>query len=225
MRIAPPSFVYPATIVLLIFCAGVSAQGLTSYAELPKFEKVSERLFRGAQPRAGGVQRLAELGINTIINLRGASNSTRSEEAEARRVGLNYFNIALPNWGRPQDGRIRRILNIIGAPESGRVFVHCKEGLDRTGMVVALHRIMHEQWKTSDALAEAERVGMRRIQFWMRDYVEDYDRGVHAMAADRSGQHQEGTDEDFTDHVGDGVRIAEREVFRVRKILRRLPRL
>jgi protein tyrosine phosphatase (PTP) superfamily phosphohydrolase (DUF442 family) len=225
MRIAPSSFVNSPAIVLLLFCAAVSAQEVTSYAELPRFEKVSERLFRGAQPRAGGVQRLAELGINTVINLRGASNSTRAEEAEARRVGLNYFNISLPNWGRPQDGRIRRILDLIGAPESGRVFVHCKEGLDRTGMVVALHRIMHEQWKTSAALAEAERLGMRKIQFWMRDYVEDYDPGVHATAAGTSDHYEDTEDEDFSDRVGDGVRIAERGVFRVRKILRRLPRL
>ena len=120
---------------------------------------MSERLFRGAQPRAGGVQRLTELGINTVINLRGASNTTRAEEAEVRKAGLNYFNISLPNWGRPQDERMRRILDIIGAPESGRVFVHCKDGVDRTGMVVALHRIRHVGWKTGDALAEAERSG------------------------------------------------------------------
>jgi protein tyrosine phosphatase (PTP) superfamily phosphohydrolase (DUF442 family) len=226
MRVAPPSFVYSPVIVLLLFCAGVSAQDVTRYTELPRFEKVSERLFRGAQPRAGGVQRLAELGINTVINLRGASNTTRAEEVEVRRLGLNYFNISLPNWGRPQDERMRRILNIIGAPESGLVFVHCKDGVDRTGMVVALHRMKHEGWKTSDAVAEAERSGMRKIQFWMRDYVEDYDPEVQTTAAHTSGRYQDtDEDDDFSDRVGDGMRIAEREVFRVRKILRKLPRL
>jgi protein tyrosine/serine phosphatase len=208
MPIAPA-----AAVVLLLLCVGASAQDVTHHAELPRFAQVSERLFRGAQPRAGGVQRLAELGINTVINLRGASISTRAEEAEVRKFGLNYFNLSLPNWGRPQDGRIRRILEIIAAPESGRVFVHCKDGVDRTGTVVALHRITHLGWKTSDALAEAERVGMRRIQFWMRDYVEDYDSPVHTAT---SGYQD--SEDDLSDRVGSGVRIAEREVFRVRKI-------
>jgi len=221
MRIAPPSYVYSPAIVLLLFCASASAQDVTSYTELPRFQQVSERLFRGAQPREGGVQRLAELGINTVINLRGASNTTRVEEAEVRKMGLNYFNVSLPNWGRPQDARIRRVLDIIAAPESGRVFVHCKDGLDRTGTVVALHRITHLGWKTSDAVAEAQRVGMRRIQFWMRDYVEDYGSPVHRPAADTTGQYQESGD-DFSDHVGSGVRVAERGVFRVRRVLRRL---
>jgi protein tyrosine/serine phosphatase len=221
MHVAPR--LSPAVaIVLLLLCAGASAQDVTSsYAELPRFEQVSERLFRGAQPRPGGVQRLADLGINTVINLRGNSNSTRAEEAEVRKFGLNYFNLSLPNWGRPDNGRIRGILEIIAAPENGRVFVHCKDGLDRTGTVVALHRITHLGWKTSDALAEAERVGMRRIQFWMRDYVEDYDSPVQRPASAAAGQYQH-NDDDLSDHMGAGVRIAEREVFRVRKILRKL---
>jgi protein tyrosine/serine phosphatase len=221
MRIAPPSYVYSPAIVLLLFCASASAQDVTSHAELPRLQQVSERLFRGAQPRKGGVQRLAELGIDTVINLRGASNTTRAEEAEVRKMGLNYFNVSLPNWGRPHDARIRRVLDIIAAAESGRVFVHCKDGLDRTGTVVALHRITHLGWKTSDALAEAQRVGMRRIQFWMRDYVQDYDSPVHTPASQTAGQYQE-SDDDLSDHVGSGVRVAERGVFRVRRVLRRL---
>ena len=219
MRIAPRSYVSLSTataIVLLLLCAGASAQAVTNYAELPRFEQVSERLFRGAQPRAGGVQRLAELGINTVINLRGASNSTRAEEAEARKSGLNYFNLSLPNWGRPDDARIRRILDIIAAPESGKVFVHCKDGVDRTGTVVALHRKTHLGWTTREALAEAERHGMRKIQFWMRDYVEDYHPSPHTPGA-MAGQYHDSED-GFDDRVGSGVRIAEREVFRVRKI-------
>lgn len=215
----PPRLAPAVVIVLLLLCAGASAQD--SYIQLPRFGQVSERLFRGAQPRPGGVQRLAELGINTVINLRGTSNSTRAEEAEVRKFGLNYFNLSLPNWGRPDNGRIHRILEIIAAPASGRVFVHCKDGLDRTGTVVALHRITHLGWKTSDALAEAERVGMRKIQFWMRDYVEDCDSSVRKNASHTAGQYQ-GSDDDFDDHLGAGIRIAEREVLRVRRILRRL---
>src|SRR6185503_13109737 len=106
----------------ILLSATASAQETTSYGELPRFRQVSERLYRGAQPRNGGLSRLRELGINTVINLRGASAQTRAEEAEARALGLNYFNIALPNWGRPQDARVRRILEIIVAPENGRVF-------------------------------------------------------------------------------------------------------
>ena len=91
---------------------------------------------------------------------------------------------------------MRRVVGIIAAPESGRVFVHCKDGVDRTGTVVALHRIIHEGWKTDDALVEAERRGMRRIQYWMRDYVEDYGRRLREPGVDGAAQHR-GAGEDL----------------------------
>lgn len=209
----------PAAVgALLLLSTFASAQDVTDRAGLPRFHQVSERLFRGGQPRAGGIRRLAELGVNTVVNLRGASARTRSDEAEARALGLNYFNVPLPVWGRPDEARVRRVVEIIAAPESGRVFVHCKDGVDRTGTVVALYRIIHEGWKTGDALVEAERRGMRRIQYWMRDYVEDYGRRLRAPGAEAASQ-QTGTDEDLGDRVGAGVRVAEKKVFRARKVI------
>jgi protein tyrosine phosphatase (PTP) superfamily phosphohydrolase (DUF442 family) len=209
----------PAAVgALLLLSAFASAQDAADRAGLPRFHQVSERLFRGGQPRAGGIRRLAELGIDTVVNLRGAGERTRSDEAEARTLGLNYFNVPLPVWGRPDEARVRRVVEIIAAPESGRVFVHCKDGVDRTGTVVALYRIIHEGWKTDDALAEAERRGMRRIQYWMRDCVEDYGRRLRAPDSEAAAR-QPGADEDLGDRVGAGVRVAERKVFRARKVI------
>ena len=208
----------PAAVgALLLLSTFASAQDATDQTGLPRFHQVSEKLFRGGQPRAGGIRRLAELGIDTIVNLRGASARTRSDEAEARALGLNYFNVPLPVWGRPDEARVRRVVEIIAAPESGRVFVHCKDGVDRTGTVVALYRISHEGWKTDDALAEAGRRGMRRIQYWMRDYVEDYGRRLRDSGSEAAAR-QLNAGEDLGDRVGAGVRVAERKVFGARKV-------
>ena len=223
---SPRLFVLPTAFALLLaLSAAAAGQDAVGYHELPRFSQVGERLYRGAQPREGGLRRLAELGVNTVINLRGADDRTRSDEAEARALGLNYFNVPLPKWGRPDDAGVRRVLEIIDAPESGRVFVHCRDGVDRTGTVAAIYRITRDGWTTRDALAEAERRGMRRIQFWMRDYVEDYGplRGRGAGGAAR----QQVNDEDLGDRIGAGVRVAESKAFTARKtgmrVLRRVP--
>ncbi|HEU4710552.1 MAG TPA: tyrosine-protein phosphatase [Pyrinomonadaceae bacterium] len=208
-------YVYYAVLMLAFLSMPVFAQNAN--ADLPpRFQQVNERLYRSGQPREGSLSRLSELGINTIINLRGTSERTKAEEAAARALGLNYFNVALPNWGRPQDARVDRVLQIIAAPESGRVLVHCKDGVDRTGMIVALHRMMHEGWTKEQALAEAERSGMRRIQVWMRDYAEDYGDRVHKLGPQTSLT-SPAVHEDFDDLVGDGMRVVERETFRARK--------
>lgn len=190
-------------VALMLCSTTVSAQNAET--ELPRFQHVSDRLYRGAQPLAGGLRRLRELGIDTVVNLRGPGDITRAEEAEARELGLNYFNVPLPNWGRPQDDRVRRILLIIAAPQNGRVFIHCKDGVDRTGTIVALHRVAHEGWSSHAAVAEAERNGMRRIQFWMRDYAGEYGR----------------SNTDFDDRLGVGARIAETYLHRAPRVLRK----
>ena len=206
------------TLFTFALCAtAVFAQDASSNPELPKFQQVTDRLYRGGQPRDGGLRRLRELGVDTILNLRGTSKTTKAEEAEARALGFNYFNVPLPNWGRPQDERVRRALLIIAAPQNGRVFVHCKDGVDRTGTIVALHRVTYQGWKTSDALAEADVLGMRRYQYWMRDYAREYDARAHLFPYES----------DFDDRIGTGMRFVEKGAFRARKVgghwLRRAP--
>ena len=205
--------------LLLLFSSIASAQDATTTTELPRFQQVSEKLYRSGQPRAGGLARLRELGINTIINLRGASKTTRAEEVEARALEFNYFNVALPNWGRPQDTRVERILALISAPENGKVLVHCKDGVDRTGMIVALYRMKQEGRTANEALAEAERSGMRGYQFWMRDYVNDFGRRMAKLGAETALKSPR-ADDDFDDRIGDGMRIVERGTFRARKVTR-----
>jgi len=210
-------------VLLILLSATAYAQDTTTYAELPRFQQVSEKLYRSGQPRRGGLSRLHQLSINTIINLRGANELSRAEAAEAQALGLNYFNVELPRWGRPQDPRVTRILEIIAAPENGRVLVHCKDGVDRTGMIVAIYRMTHEGWTSTAALAEAERSGMRGIQFWMRDYAEDYGKRVVKLGPETALKSPR-FDENFGDRVGAGMRVVERETFRARKVAGRFLR-
>lgn len=55
---------------------------------------------------------------------------------------------------------------------SGINYVHCKHGVDRTGMVVASYRILIDDWKPFDAAIECLREGMHicylpwLIQLW-----------------------------------------------------------
>ena len=210
-------------LVLLLFAASVSAQDSTTYAELPRFHQVSERLYRGAQPTENGLSKLRDLGINTVINLRGANARTAAEETKVRAMGLHYFNVSLPNWGRPQDTRVAHILELIAAPENGRVFVHCKDGVDRTGMIVAIYRMTHDGWTSNRALAEADRLGMRRTQFWMRDYTEDYGDRVRKLGPE-TALTSPGGHEHFDDRVGASMRAVEKGAYTARKSVARFLR-
>jgi tyrosine-protein phosphatase SIW14 len=161
-------------ITLALLSSASLAQSKAGYKELPNYNKVSEKLYRGGQPLAGGVKRLAELGIRTIINLRGEDERTRAEQKEAEAAGLRYFSVSLPGLSRPSHQQVARLMELIDAPENGPVFIHCKRGSDRTGTVVAIYRITHEDWTAERATSEAKRHGMSWMEFGMKDYISDY---------------------------------------------------
>ena len=128
----------------------------------------------GAQPQRGGLKKLSELGIKTVINLRGASDDTRKEQAEAEASGMRYFNIPMSGLGRPSDEQMERALAVIDAKENWPVFVHCQRGADRTGVVIAVYRILRNQWTAEQAIYEAKRFGLAGLQFRKKDYISDY---------------------------------------------------
>jgi tyrosine-protein phosphatase SIW14 len=153
---------------------GSNSGGEALYPELPNFHEVNRQFYRGAQPRENGVQKLAALGIRTIINLRGDDEQTRAEQKAAEAAGLRYFSIPLPDLSRPPGERVERVMALINTAENQPVFVHCNHGKDRTGVIAAVYRITHDGWTAERAKAEARRYGMSWVQVGMKDYISDY---------------------------------------------------
>ena len=163
----------PALIVCGCFALSLAGQNKT-HEELPNFHEVNSQLYRGAQPKSGGIKRLGQMGVKTIVNLRSADESTRNEEAEARAAGLRYINIPFREFGRPTDEQVERVLNILNDSDNQPVFVHCRLGADRTGLVVAIYRITHDGWTSEKAKAEAKKYGMHPWEMAMKQYIRDY---------------------------------------------------
>lgn len=186
-----------AVTMLLLLGGTARAQKSSSgveaiYPELPNFHEVSRQFYRGAQPRPGGVHRLAALGIKTIINLRGDDEQTRAEQQAAAAAGLRYFSIPLPDLSRPTSESIERVMALVNASENQPVFVHCNHGKDRTGVIAAVYRITHDGWTSEQAKAEAKHYGMSWVQVGMKDFISDYYREwikLHPAATPRAASH------------------------------------
>jgi protein tyrosine/serine phosphatase len=162
------------TIVALLAFNAAAQNIEPDYPELPNFHKVNDGLYRGAQPKAGGLQKLRTLGIKTVINLRDDDAREQNEEREAKASGLEYFNIPLSNKSAPSDAQIEQALKLINTPANQPVFVHCKRGADRTGTIIATYRISHDGWTGERATAEAKHYGMGFWQLGMKDFISDY---------------------------------------------------
>ena len=141
---------------------------------LPNFHRINENLYRGGQPTAEGIKRLAALGIKTVINFRDARENVHRERRTAEENGLRFINLHLSNWFAAKDDKIHKIIEVITNPEHQPVFIHCKRGADRTGTVVAVYRMLNEGWTAAEANREARRHGIGWWQVWMKDYIKAY---------------------------------------------------
>ncbi|MCE5341418.1 MAG: dual specificity protein phosphatase family protein [Planctomycetaceae bacterium] len=116
---------------------------------LPNFHKVSETLYRGAQPDANGIAKLKAMGIKTILNLR----AFHSDKDEIGDVNIGCEHISMTAW-HPEYKEIVKFLQIVTDPNKTPVFVHCQHGADRTGLMCAVYRAAVEGWSKEDALNE-----------------------------------------------------------------------
>jgi hypothetical protein len=58
-------------------------------AGVPNLHKISDVLYRSAQPTAEGMRNLKALGIETVINLRLAHSDRKSRAGRARRFNAD----------------------------------------------------------------------------------------------------------------------------------------
>ena len=164
---------------VLLFAAFVSsqngnAQTKVSDKDLPNFSQVNSTFYRGAQPTENGVKELAKMGVKTIIDLRGEDKLSEEEAVWAKNAGVKFVSVNLSNWFKPKTADIESVIKQVDAAENQPVFVHCKRGADRTGTVVAIYRISHDNYTAKQATDEAKKFDFGWWQFWMKDYINDY---------------------------------------------------
>jgi protein tyrosine/serine phosphatase len=111
--------------------------------------KVSDGLYRGAQPEADGFKELKKLGVKTILSLR----SSRSDRKLLEGAGLDYVHIRMRPWDAEYD-EVKEALQIITDASKQPVFVHCRHGADRTGTVIAAWRLVADGWTKEKAIQE-----------------------------------------------------------------------
>ena len=139
---------------------------------VPNLYKVSDTVYRSAQPSAEGMANLKAMGIVTIVNLR----SFHSDRDEIGDTGLAYEHIRMKAW-HPEEEEAVRFLQIVTNPKRSPVLVHCRHGADRTGAMCALYRIAVQGWTKEEAIREMTQGGFGFHEIWknLPNWLEDLD--------------------------------------------------
>ena len=124
--------------------------------------RITDTLYRSEQLIQGHVELLKSLGIATVISFR-AFHSDRRVLTDA---AIELHRIPMHTW-RIRDKDVIEALRLISEGErTGAVLIHCLHGADRTGLVSAMYRMIHQGWTRDEALDELQNGGYGFHSIW-----------------------------------------------------------
>jgi protein tyrosine phosphatase (PTP) superfamily phosphohydrolase (DUF442 family) len=114
------------------------------------------RAYRSAQlSPAQLANRVRRYGIRTVINLRGLSPTLdwyMDESRATHALDLAQEDVTFSAYRLPSPDELRRLVEVFDQTEYP-VLIHCRQGVDRTGLASAVLMLLH----TDAPLAEARR--------------------------------------------------------------------
>jgi hypothetical protein len=152
----------PALAVLALF-AGLSTGCATALSAAPSCPHPLDsriangcivadgKLWRGAKPDRAAAAALVDLGVKTVVNLELLHSDikafSQARPVDPARQDIRYFQV--PDWEplvvldqRLVDDHIAHFLAITRT-QPAPVYVHCRSGQNRTGIMVAAYRIFN----------------------------------------------------------------------------------
>lgn len=114
-----------------------------------RFSQVADGIYRGGQPDPSSLERLRELGVDTVVSLRRERRHiSRRERSYALELGMRFLHFPFYGVFGADD---LFVMNIVEEVKRRNVYVHCKHGRDRTSLIIALYRVMEERWDPEEA--------------------------------------------------------------------------
>lgn len=141
---------------------------------IPRFGEVTPNLYRGGRPTDKALKKLSADGVDIVVDLRGNS---RHERHLVSKLGMRYVPL---EWHCPfpRDKTVVRFLGLVRDNPDKKIFVHCRLGDDRTGMIIAAYRMTEQGWSSDRAYKEMRANGFSPLHHMicpgLAGYVKDF---------------------------------------------------
>lgn len=144
-----------------------------------KYQKIDNFISRSAQPNKNNIKWLKENDVTDIINFRRDNEDFPVDFNEEKYVNANkmkYHNI--PSYTNyPTEENLGKFLNIVenAKKNNGKVHIHCREGVDRTGMYAYLYERLYNLKPQAEAFTNFINYGWHYYSHpHLADFAEDF---------------------------------------------------
>ena len=116
--------------------------------KMKNIHELNEEIYRSDQPTKSDFKELEHMGIRTVISLRYVIKDDR------KIMGRNIRLISIPMKASKVD--LEDVVEVMHAMTTCErpLLLHCRRGIDRTGVMVAFYRILFHGWSKEKALEE-----------------------------------------------------------------------
>jgi tyrosine-protein phosphatase SIW14 len=158
---------------------------------VPNFGEVTPTLYRGGLLSTTGIKALKKLGMDVIVDTHA---NDETEQRTVEELGMKY--VAIPwhcPW--PHDEVFAKFLKVVHDNHGKKIFVHCRLGDDRTGMMVAAYRMAEEGWTAEEAMNEMRSFGFSKSHHFICPSLAGYEKHFpehlknHAAFAEERARH------------------------------------
>ncbi len=118
------------------------------------FARIGQTLYRGAQPKSFAYNELKNIGVAIVVDFREEKSEIASEKRAVEGTGMQFVSLPWTASHGPVSEEVTSFLNLVRANPDKKIFVHCRRGADRTGLMVAVYRINFDHWTPAQAVAE-----------------------------------------------------------------------
>ena len=74
----------------------------------------------------------------------------------------------------PSKQRVNAVMSVLSDRSRGPIYIHCRQGADRTGMFVGIYRVIVDRWSFHQAYQEMRAHHFKPWWFALRERVETF---------------------------------------------------
>jgi protein tyrosine/serine phosphatase len=157
--------------------AGSATWIVKDYVLHARFEAVVEgKVYRSYQPSPQELRDwAAKYGIRTVINLRGSYPELPAEEAATREANVSLQTFRFSASHQPSQEDLLRLIEVLEtAPRP--ILIHCRQGVDRSGMVSALAAMAIGGQRLQQAKSQLPMIKTKLGSTYISDLIVDFER-------------------------------------------------
>jgi len=133
--------------------------------------RVAPGVLRGAAVGKDGYATLKALGVKTVIDLR----TTENEREQVEAAGMTAIAIPIRMSRNGLKEKVDRVVALMADTANQPVYIHCRHGQDRTGIVIAAYRMKQQGWSQVAAETEMQAFGFNDIWVNFKKFIRRYD--------------------------------------------------